>query len=211
MNGTVMVLVNGEVLANGAGSTIAAQRTNAESLADDLMPIVTADNQVVLMHGNKPQVGFVLFRSELASHVLHTIPLDVCGADTQGATGYMLSQAFTNALTRHGSARRVMCVLTQTLVDTNVPADTLPGRAIGPWYDRNKAEQYRQARGWQIIEDPGRGYRRSVPTYAVKEILEIEGIKSLMELGYLVIAGGGGGVPVARKDHAGIYGHRSGG
>lgn len=196
MSGTVMVLVNGEVLANGHGSTITNQRQNCKELAEGLLPVLNSNVRVIVLHGNKPQVGFVLFRSELAGHVLHTIPLDVCGADTQGATGYMLSQAFTNALRKQQFQRRVMCVLTQTLVDTNVPGEDLPLRAIGPWFDREKAEHYRQVRQWSIIEESGRGYRRAVPSYPVKEILEIETIKQLVEYGNIVITGGGGGIPV---------------
>lgn len=200
MNGTILVLVNGEVLTSEDDSTIAAQRANAKLLAEGLLPITSSENKMVIMHGNKPQVGYVLFRSELASHVLHTIPLDVCGADTQGATGYMLSQALSNALIQNHVDRKVVCILTQTIIDKNGPGDELPGRSIGPWYDRDKAEQLRQMRGWEIIEDPGRGYRRCVPTYSVKEILEIEVIQNLVDQGYLVIAGGGGGIPIARDD-----------
>jgi carbamate kinase len=207
MSDTVLVLVNGEVLANGHGSAIANQRQNTMELAQGLEPILSSDLRLVVLHGNKPQVGFVLFRSELASHVLHTIPLDVCGADTQGATGYMLSQAIMNILRRKHVQRRVMCVLTQTLVDTNVPGESLPLRAIGPWFDRQKAEHYRQVRRWSIIEEPGRGYRRAVPSYPVKEILEIENIKDLAAAGNIVIAGGGGGIPVilnAQGEYEGI-------
>jgi len=200
MGDTVVVLVNGEVLANGQGSRIADQRNNASDLAEGLLPLFRSDLKVAIMHGNKPQVGFVLFRSELASHVLHTIPLDVCGADTQGATGYMLSQAVINVLSRHGIQRRVMCVLTQTLVDTSQPSEGVRVSAIGPWFDRDKAEQYRQTRGWTMIEDPGRGYRRAVPAYPAKEILEIEGVQHLVDDNNIVIAGGGGGIPVVRND-----------
>jgi carbamate kinase len=200
MGDTVVVLVNGEVLANGQGSRIADQRSNAKELAEGLLPLFQSNLKVAIMHGNKPQVGFVLFRSELASHVLHTIPLDVCGADTQGATGYMLSQAVINVLSRHGIQRRVMCVLTQTLVDTSQPSEGVRVSAIGPWFDRDKAEQYRQTRGWTMIEDPGRGYRRAVPAYPAKEILEIEGVQHLVDDNNIVIAGGGGGIPVVRNE-----------
>lgn len=193
MGDTVVVLVNGEVLANGQGSRIADQRSNAKELAEGLLPLFQSNLKVAIMHGNKPQVGFVLFRSELASHVLHTIPLDVCGADTQGATGYMLSQAVMNVLSNHAIQRRVMCVLTQTLVDTSQPSEGVSVSAIGPWFDRDKAEQYRQTRGWTMIEDPGRGYRRAVPAYPAKEILEIEGVQQLVDDNNIVIAGGGGG------------------
>jgi carbamate kinase len=199
MSGTVLVLVSGEVLANGHGHAVPNQRQNSKDFAKGLRPIFDSDLKVVVLHGNKPQVGFVLFRSELASHVLHTIPLDVCGADTQGATGYMLSQAFMNVLQERKNKRGVICLLTQALVDTYVSGDSLPLRAIGPWFDREKADNYRQMRKWNIIEEPGRGYRRAVPSYPVKEILEIDNIKELADSGTIVIAGGGGGIPVIRN------------
>lgn len=206
MSGTLVVLVNGEVLANGQGSRIADQRSNAKDLADGLLPLFQSSYKIAIMHGNKPQVGFVLFRSEVASHVLHTIPLDVCGADTQGATGYMLSQAFINVLSQNSLQRRVMCILTQTLVDTSQPSEGIPLSAIGPWFDRDKAEQYRQTRGWTMIEDPGRGYRRAVPSYPAKEILELDGVQQLVDQGNIVIAGGGGGIPVVRNPNGGYDG-----
>jgi carbamate kinase len=206
MSGTVVVHVNGEVLANGQGSTISDQRLNAMKLAEGLLPLFESDTKVVILHGNKPQVGFVLFRSELASHVLHSIPLDVCGADTQGATGFMLSQAFSNVLRRANLPRKVMCVVTQTRVESS-PLSEPQLIAIGPWFDREKAETYRQTRGWNMVEEPGRGYRRAVPSLPPKEILEFDGISQLVDMGAVVIAGGGGGVPVmvnACGDYEGI-------
>lgn len=206
MSGTVLVLVNGEVLADGRGSSIADQHRNAKSLADGLLPVLASDLRVAVLHGNKPQVGFVLFRSEIASHLLHTIPLDVCGADTQGATGYMLSQAFMNVLCRQKIHRRVMCVMTQTLVDASHPAGSAPTRAIGPWFDRDKAELYRQTRGWKLVEEPGYGYRRAVPSLPAAEIIEMEGIRQLVESGNIVIAGGGGGIPVVHNTQGDLEG-----
>jgi len=200
MSEAVVVLVNGEVLANGQGPRIADQRINAKELTEGLLPLFESDTKVAIMHGNKPQVGFVLFRSELASHVLHTIPLDVCGADTQGATGYMLSQAIMNVLSVHRIERRVMCLLTQTLVDNSLPDTQVPLRAIGPWFDRDKADQYRQTRGWTMVEESGRGYRRAVPAYPAKEILEIDTIHRLFDENVIVIAGGGGGIPVVKNE-----------
>ncbi len=198
MSGTVVVLVSGEALANGHGSTISDQKSNARELADGLSPLLTTEIKLAVLHGNKPQVGFVLFRSEVASHALHAIPLDVCGADTQGATGYMISQALRNTLDQNKIDRRAICVLTQTLVEVwNLDQATL--KAIGPWFDRDKAEQYRQARKWKIVEEPGRGYRRGVPSLPPLEIIEIEEIKSLVNAGIIVIAAGGGGIPVSRN------------
>jgi carbamate kinase len=205
MSGTVVVLVNGEVLANGQGSRIADQRKNAMKLSEGLLPLFLSDHKVLVLHGNKPQVGFVLFRSELASHVLHGIPLDVCGADTQGATGYMLSQAFTNVLRNTKKIRKVISVITQTLVDNSTIGEPLL-KAIGPRFDREKAEQYRQSKGWTMIEEPGRGYRRAVPSLPPKEILEFEGINHMVEKGMIVIAGGGGGVPVIQNSKGELEG-----
>jgi carbamate kinase len=206
MSGLVVVLVNGEVLANGRGSKISDQRRNAIDLAEGLYPIFETDLQILVLHGNKPQVGFVLFRSEIASYALHSIPLDVCGADTQGATGYMLSQAFTNSLQRYHNPRHTVCVVTQTVVDANSLAGAAPTTAVGPWFDRDKAEQYRQTRGWAIAEEPGYGYRRAVPSLAPKEIVEIEGIERLLRAGNVVIAGGGGGIPVTRTPDGDLVG-----
>ena len=206
MSGTVVVLVNGEVLAKGQGSKISDQRLNAKMLSEGLYPLLASDLKLAVLHGNKPQVGFVLFRSELASHVLHAIPLDVCGADTQGATGYMLSQAFMNVLNQHQVKRAVMSILTQTLVDTSHPEDSIPSKPIGPWFDRDKAEQYRQTRGWSMIEEPGRGYRRAVPSYPAKEILEFDAIQQVVQSGGIVIACGGGGIPVARNEQGVLNG-----
>jgi carbamate kinase len=206
MSGTVVVLVNGEVLANGQGSKISDQRLNAKMLSEGLYPLLTSDLKLAVLHGNKPQVGFVLFRSELASHILHAIPLDVCGADTQGATGYMLSQAFMNVVNKYKVHRPVMCILTQTLVDNSQPEDNVPTKTIGPWFDRDKADQYRQTRGWSIIEEPGRGYRRAVPSFPAKEILEFDSIQQLVQDGGIVIACGGGGIPVVRDENGELIG-----
>jgi carbamate kinase len=205
MSGTVVALVSGEALANGHGPTISDQKMNAKELADGLSPLLTPEIKLAVLHGNKPQVGFVLFRSEVASHALHAIPLDVCGADTQGATGYMLAQALRNTLSQNNIDRRVVCVLTQTLVDSG-NFDQAPLKAIGPWFDRDKAEQYRQARRWKIVEEPGRGYRRGVPSLPPLEIFEMAEIKSLLDAGNVVIAAGGGGIPVSRNSQGVLEG-----
>ena len=205
MSGTVVALVSGEALANGHGPTISDQKLNAKELADGLSPLLTPEIKLAVLHGNKPQVGFVLFRSEVASHALHAIPLDVCGADTQGATGYMISQALRNTLSQHNIDRRVVCVLTQTMVESG-NLDQAPLKAIGPWFDRDKAEQYRQTRKWKIVEEPGRGYRRGVPSLPPVEIFEMAEIKSLVDAGNVVIAAGGGGIPVSRNSQGVLEG-----
>jgi len=205
MSGTVVVLVSGEALANGHGSTISDQKLNAKKLADGLSPLLSPEIRLAVLHGNKPQVGFVLFRSEVASHALHAIPLDVCGADTQGATGYMISQAIRNTSSQHKIDRRVVCILTQTLVEAG-NLEQAPLKAIGPWFDRDKADQYRQTRKWKIVEEPGRGYRRGVPSLPPREILEMDDIKDRVDDGHIVIAAGGGGIPVSRNPHGMLEG-----
>lgn len=196
MSETIVILVNGEVLADTKQSTIKDQKNNADLLAEGLLPILSSDYNITLMHGNKPQVGYVLYRSELASHVLHQIPLDVCGADTQGATGYMLSQSLINTLRKHDCERSVMSIMTQTLVDKNSQDYKEYNKQIGPWFDRGRAEQRRQLFGWNIAQEPGYGYRRVVPSPPPLEIVEIEGIRQLTQSGTIVVAAGGGGVPV---------------
>jgi carbamate kinase len=156
--------------------------------------------KVVITHGNGPQVGFILLRSELASNVLHTVPLDSCGADTQGAIGYMIQQCLYNEFKQRGIKKSVASVVTQTLVGKNDPAFQNPSKPIGPFYDKEKAEKYRKERGWNVMEDAGRGWRRVVPSPIPVKIIEQDVIKSLVNKGIIVIAVGGGGIPVIEHD-----------
>jgi carbamate kinase len=184
------------VFAGGYESTISDQKANADVLAEGLLPILSSKLQIAIMHGNKPQVGYVLFRSEVASHILHPIPLDVCGADTQGATGYMLSQSLLNVLTLNQVKRQVMSLITQTVVNCDSEKFEKLNKQIGPWLDRERAKQRRQVYGWHIVEEPGYGFRRVVSSPPPIEIVEIEGIKQLVASGMIVITAGGGGIPV---------------
>jgi carbamate kinase len=156
--------------------------------------------KVVITHGNGPQVGFILLRSELASNVLHTVPLDSCGADTQGAIGYMIQQCLYNEFKQREIKKSIVSVVTQTLVEKNDPAFKNPTKPIGPFYDKEKAEKYRKERGWNVMEDAGRGWRRVVPSPIPVEIIEQDIIKSLVNKGIIVVAVGGGGIPVIEQD-----------
>jgi carbamate kinase len=156
--------------------------------------------RVVITHGNGPQVGFILLRSELASSVLHTVPLDSCGADTQGALGYMIQQCLFNELTHRGIKKDVVTIVTQTLVEKNDPAFKNPSKPIGPFYDRKKAEKYREEKGWNLMEDAGRGWRRVVPSPYPIKIIEQDIIETLVNEGTIVIAVGGGGIPVVEHE-----------
>jgi len=156
--------------------------------------------KVVVTHGNGPQVGFILLRSELASNVLHTVPLDSCGADTQGAIGYMIQQCLYNEFRQREIKTKVVSVVTQTLVEKNDPAFQNPTKPIGPFYDKEKAEKYRKERGWDVMEDAGRGWRRVVPSPIPVKIIEQDIIKALVNKGITVVAVGGGGIPVIEQE-----------
>lgn len=156
--------------------------------------------EVVITHGNGPQVGFILMRSELASRVLHTVPLDSCGADTQGALGYMIQQTLGNEFEKRGIQKPIVTVVTQVVVDKDDPAFENPSKPIGPFYDEARAKRYRDEEGWRIMEDAGRGWRRVVPSPIPMRIVEQEAIKALIGLGFVVIGVGGGGIPVVEED-----------
>lgn len=153
---------------------------------------------VAIGHGNGPQVGFILRRSEIAHKVegMHEVPLDVCGADTQGAIGYALQQNLQNELHRRGIHRPVATVVTQVLVDQNDPAFQNPTKPIGGFMTEEEARRRQQEQGWTVVEDAGRGWRRIVPSPLPKEIVELEVIKTLLQAGVITIAVGGGGIPV---------------
>jgi carbamate kinase len=155
---------------------------------------------VVITHGNGPQVGFILLRSELASKVMHTVPLDSCGADTQGAIGYMIQQALYNEFLRRGIQRQSTTLVTQVVVDRNDPAMQNPSKPIGSFYKEEEARSKMSKEGWIMVEDAGRGWRRVVPSPIPREIVERDAIDKLIQSGFIVIAVGGGGIPVVRDD-----------
>ncbi|MBU2598218.1 MAG: carbamate kinase [Actinobacteria bacterium] len=161
---------------------------------------------VVITHGNGPQVGFILLRSELASNVLHTVPLDSCGADTQGAIGYMIQQSLYNEFKKRKIDKQATTVVTQVVVDKNDIAFKNPTKPIGPFYNEKKAKEYSNERNWSIMEDAGRGWRRVVPSPIPLEIVERDAIKSLINKGFVAIAVGGGGIPVVKDKNGNLYG-----
>lgn len=161
---------------------------------------------VVITHGNGPQVGFILRRSELAAHELHTVPLDSCGADTQGAIGYMIQKALYNEFRKRGMAKQAATVVTQVLVDKNDPAYQNPSKPIGSFMDKEKALKHRDEDGWAVVEDAGRGWRRVVPSPIPQRIIERDAIKTLLDHGFTVIAVGGGGIPVIEDEEGNLVG-----
>lgn len=161
---------------------------------------------VIVTHGNGPQVGFILRRSELSAHELHTIPLDYCGSNTQGSIGYMFQTALQNEFKRRGMPNQAATVVTETLVDRNDPAFKNPTKPIGSFMDEKTALQHRDADGWSVMEDAGRGWRRVVASPIPVRILQQEAIMSLAGAGFTVVGVGGGGIPVIENEKGEIEG-----
>lgn len=163
---------------------------------------------VAIGHGNGPQVGFILRRSEIAAQVegMHEVPLDVCGADSQGAIGYALQQNLQNELRRRGIQKSVATVVTQVLVDRNDKAFQHPTKPIGGFMDEHEAKRREKEMGWTVVEDSGRGWRRVVASPIPQEVVEIDAVKELLDAGTVVITVGGGGIPVIRNEEGDIVG-----
>ncbi|MBU1694654.1 MAG: carbamate kinase [Verrucomicrobia bacterium] len=161
---------------------------------------------VVITHGNGPQVGYILARSEYSRGILHEVPLDSCGADTQGAIGYNFQMALGNEFRRRGINKSVATVVTQVLVDKDDPSFKKPSKPIGQFYSEEEAQKRKVKDGWDIIEDAGRGWRRVVASPDPKEIIELPAIKTLISAGVVTIAVGGGGIPVIRGEDGNLKG-----
>lgn len=162
--------------------------------------------EVVITSGNGPQVGFILRRSELAEHELHPIPLDYCGADTQGAIGYMIQRALYNEFHQRNMLKNAVSLVTQVRVSREDPAFENPAKPIGSFMDEKDARERAENEGWQIKEDAGRGWRRVVASPIPKEIIELPAIKALIESGIIVYAVGGGGIPVVADEEGKLEG-----
>src|SRR5215216_2475030 len=171
-----------------------ALRETAHHIAD----MIEAGWDLAIGHGNGPQVGFILRRSEIAAKVegMHEVPLDVCGADSQGAIGYEFQQALQNEYHRRGINKGAATVITQMLVDQNDVAFQKPSKPIGSFMEEAEARRREQEMGWSVVEDAGRGWRRVVPSPMPKKILDLESVKLLLDAGVTVITVGGGGIPV---------------
>ena len=173
----IVVALDGELLVPRQPQLgIEGQKVVISRTVDCLGELLKSQHELVLTHGNSPQVGYVLLRSEMASHAVHAVPLDVCGPDTQGATGYMLQQSILNQLRHSACEKEVFTMITQVVVDPHVPAHFNPVKGIGPFFDKDKARRYTQARGWDFILAPGYGYQRAVPSLMPERIVEINSI-----------------------------------
>jgi carbamate kinase len=178
--------------------TVEDQYMAAKETTNHIADMIEAGWNVAIGHGNGPQVGFILRRSEIAAKTegMHEVPLDVCGADSQGAIGYALQQTLQNELYRRGIKRSVATVVTQVLVDKNDQAFKSPSKPIGSFMDEAEAKRREKEMGWSVVEDAGRGWRRVVASPLPKEVVELEAVEALIKAGTIVITVGGGGIPV---------------
>lgn len=193
----VVIAIGGNALIdeNGDG-TIPAQFRRSRVVAKPLSDLVEAGWQVIVTHGNGPQVGSVMRRVELSSKEIYPIDLGLAVADTQGGMGYMICQTWRNELRRRGHDRAATAVITSVTIDANDPGFKNPTKPIGGFMDEKTARQHEQDDGWRIIEDSGRGFRRVVASPRPTKVNEMPTIKALVDAGALVVAGGGGGIPV---------------
>lgn len=178
--------------------TVESQYEAAKETCMHIADMIEQGWEVAIGHGNGPQVGFILRRSEIAARVegMHEVPLEVCGADSQGAIGYALQQNLQNILYQRGIKKKVVTVITQTLVDKDDPAFKHPTKPIGGFMDEAEAKRRRDEQGWSVVEDAGRGWRRVVASPLPKEIVELETVQTLLGVGIVTITVGGGGIPV---------------
>ncbi len=188
--------------------TIMDQYLAAQETTYHIADMIEAGWDIAIGHGNGPQVGFILRRSEIAHNVegLHELPLDVCGADSQGGIGYSLQQNLQNELRKRGIDKPVATVVTQVLVDQNDPAFLAPSKPIGSFMTEMDAMDRKENMGWDVVEDAGRGWRRVVPSPKPKKIVELEAVNTLVDLGAVVITVGGGGIPVIEEEDGDVVG-----
>jgi carbamate kinase len=203
-----VIAIGGNSLVNKGHESILDQYAAVKETTKHIADMIEAGWTVAVGHGNGPQVGFVLRRSEIANRVegLHEVPLDVCGADTQGATGYMLQQNLYNEFLARGISKSVATIITQVQVDSNDPAFNNPAKPIGGFMEKELAEEKRMKEGWSVVEDAGRGWRRVVASPKPMRVVEESSIKALINQGVCVVTVGGGGIPVVADENGKLSG-----
>jgi carbamate kinase len=184
---------------------VASQVQAVEETCKHIADMIARGWNVIVTHGNGPQVGFILRRNELAYPEVHSTPLDVIGADTQGAIGYMIARALDNEFKQRGIKRSVAAVVTQVLVDRNDPGFKNPTKGIGGFTTKDKADVFVKE-GWMVKEDAGRGWRRMIASPIPLKIVELDAIKTLIDSGFIVAAVGGGGIPVIEDEKGMLHG-----
>ena len=194
----VVAIGGNSLIVDKAHQTVEDQYQAAKQTTYHIADMIEQGWDVAIGHGNGPQVGFILRRSEIAAKTegMHEVPLDVCGADSQGAIGYALQQNLQNELYQRDIKKKVVTVITQVLVDKDDPAFQKPSKPIGSFMDEDEAKRRVEEQGWSVVEDAGRGWRRVVASPMPGEIVELETVETLLERGIITITVGGGGIPV---------------
>lgn len=204
----VIALGGNAILPVGLEGTFQQQLQITRQTMDTVSHLAAQGHRIVMTHGNGPVVGNIVLRGDAgqALHGIPAMPMFVCGADSQGGLGFMLQQSLQNSLQAAGLDVPVAAVVTQVRVDADDPAFQRPTKPIGPFYDQEQAREVMAETGWTVVKDAGRGWRRVVPSPQPREVMEYRAIKVLVDAGVLVIAVGGGGVPVKRNDAGEIEG-----
>ena len=204
----VIAIGGNSLIKDESHKTVEDQYLAAKETSIHIADMLEAGWDVAIGHGNGPQVGFILRRSEIAAKVegMHEVPLEVCGADSQGAIGYALQQTLQNELNRRKIKKSVATVVTQVAVDANDKAFKEPSKPIGSFMDEAEAKRREKDLGWSVKEDAGRGWRRVVASPLPSEVVEIEAVEALIKAGTVVITVGGGGIPVIRKPDGELQG-----
>ncbi len=201
MSSTALIAVGGNsLIRNGEKGTAEDQRRNLQKTAAALVLLAVQGYRLVITHGNGPQVGAALLRTERAADQVYPLSLDACDASTQGEIGYQFELALRNELARVSLDIPVVSVITQCIVDKDDPAFARPTKFIGPFFTAEEAREHAVRLGWTIAKDANRGYRRTVASPEPKDILEVQPIRQLVDSGAIVIAAGGGGIPVIRTE-----------
>ncbi len=201
----VIALGGNALIKPGQKGSVEEQEQNIENSVGDIVQLIEEGHQVVVTHGNGPQAGVRLIRNEMAATEVYPDPLVACVADTQGSMGYMIEKGLINRLSRNGKRPKVATLVTQIEVNSNDPAFKKPTKPVGPFYSQEKALT-KMKNGWKMVEDAGRGYRRVVPSPMPLRVLNPEALETLIEAGFTVISGGGGGIPVYRGENGHING-----
>jgi carbamate kinase len=204
---TFVIALGGNcILRAGQKGTIEEQYENLRRTADQLLGLLSGGSRIVVTHGNGPQVGNLLLASTMAKDTVPPMPLDICVAATEGFMGYMIQNTLANCLRQAGQPHNITTVVSQVVVDRNDPAFESPSKPIGPFYSESEATRLRQEKGWHIVQDSDRGYRRVVASPMPVSLQQARIIKSMLDAGEIVVAVGGGGIPCVREDNRNLRG-----
>ena len=199
MRKTAVIAFGGNALIQaGQKGTQAEQLENAKKAAEMMFHVIKSGYKLLIVHGNGPQVGNILIQQERAISEIPPYTLDICGAMTEGSMGYMIERTLINRLIAAKEEPKVATVITEVVVDDKDPAFKNPTKPVGPFYPEFRAEELMRTKKWHMKEDAGRGWRKVVPSPKPLEVVQLDAIKVLLDSGYTVIAGGGGGIPVKR-------------